>query len=133
MMARIRRKDTVPEIAVRQTLHRLGYRFRLHRRDLPGTPDITLPGRRTILFVHGCFWHRHSGCRFTYSPKSRTDFWSAKFARNIERDKEVGMRLSDLGWHVHVIWECETKDTAELERRLRAVLGSTKTDGRMRR
>ena len=84
MMARIGQKNTAPEIAVRRALHGLGARFRLHRRDLPGTPDVVLPGRRLALLIHGCFWHRHAGCRFAYTPKSRLEFWSAKFARNVD-------------------------------------------------
>ncbi len=124
MMARIGQKNTAPEISVRRVLHRLGFRFRLHRRDLPGTPDIVLAGRRIALLVHGCFWHRHPGCRFAYSPKSRTEFWNAKFARNVIRDREVEQKLTALGWHAHVIWECETADAATLERRLLAILSS---------
>jgi DNA mismatch endonuclease (patch repair protein) len=122
MMARIGQKDTAPEISVRRVLHRLGYRFRLHRRDLPGTPDIVLARRHIALLVHGCFWHRHPGCRFAYSPKSRTEFWNAKFARNVIRDHEVEQKLTTLGWHVHVIWECETGDAATLEHRLLSIL-----------
>ena len=89
MMARIGQKNTRPEISVRRLLHRLGFRFRLHRRDLPGTPDIVFAKRRIALLVHGCFWHRHSGCRFAYMPKSRVEFWGTKFARNVMRDREV--------------------------------------------
>jgi DNA mismatch endonuclease (patch repair protein) len=126
MMARIGQKNTAPEISVRRVLHRLGFRFRLHRRDLPGTPDIVLAGRRIALMVHGCFWHRHPGCRFAYSPKSRTEFWNAKFARNVIRDQEVEQKLTALGWHAHVIWECETRDAAALERRLLAILSPGK-------
>ena len=118
MMARIGQKDTAPEVAVRRVLHRLGFRFRLHRRDLPGTPDIVLVAQRIALLVHGCFWHRHLGCRFAYNPKSRVDFWRAKFDRNVVRDNEVDEALTELGWKVHVIWECETNDISALERRL---------------
>lgn len=121
-MSRIGQKDTAPEIAVRQTLHGLGVRFRLHRRDLPGTPDVVLPGRRLALLVHGCFWHRHAGCRFAYTPKSRPEFWKTKFARNVDRDREVEVVLAELGWRVEVIWECETRDPAVLKGRLRKVL-----------
>jgi DNA mismatch endonuclease, patch repair protein len=118
MMAQIGQRNTAPEIAVRRILHRLGLRFRLHRRDLPGTPDIVLPGRKIALLVHGCFWHRHAGCRFAYTPKSRVDFWKAKFDRNVARDHDVQQALTDLGWRVHVLWECDTRDLAALERRL---------------
>jgi DNA mismatch endonuclease, patch repair protein len=126
MMARIGQKNTAPELATRRALHRLGFRFRLHRRDLPGTPDIVLTRKRIALLVHGCFWHRHPGCRFAYSPKSRKDFWTAKFARNVMRDLEVQQQLTALGWHAHVIWECETEDVAALERVLLALLAPRK-------
>ena len=86
-MSRIRGRDTAPELLVRSALHRAGYRFRLHREDLPGRPDIVLPKYRTVVFVHGCFWHRHKGCRFAYTPKSRVAFWNDKFRRNVERDR----------------------------------------------
>jgi DNA mismatch endonuclease, patch repair protein len=122
MMARIGQRDTAPEIAVRRILHRLGIRFRLHRRDLPGTPDIVLPRRRIAILVHGCFWHRHPRCRFAYMPKSRIEFWKAKFDRNVVRDGEVEKALSDLGWTAHVIWECETENLAVLEKRLRRLI-----------
>ena len=109
-MSRIRSRNTKPEIAVRRVLHSLGYRFRLHRKDLPGTPDIVLPKYKSVIFVHGCFWHRHENCRFSYSPKSRTKFWQDKFADNIERDKQSAADLKMLGWRQLVIWECEAKD-----------------------
>jgi DNA mismatch endonuclease (patch repair protein) len=124
MMARIGQKNTAPELAVRGILHRLGARFRLHRRDLPGTPDIVLPGRRLALLVHGCFWHRHHGCPYCYTPKSRLEFWATKFARNLNRDRAVQRALTDLGWRFAVIWECETRDTRALERRIRRILTS---------
>ncbi|MFN4201852.1 MAG: very short patch repair endonuclease [Tabrizicola sp.] len=108
-MARIRGKDTGPEIAVRKALHAAGFRFRLHRRDLPGTPDIVLPGLRTVVFVHGCYWHRHEGCRNATLPGTRTDFWQAKFAATIERDARFTAALEVLGWKIVVIWECETQ------------------------
>lgn len=117
-MSRIRGKDTKPEIRVRSLLHRMGFRFRLHRRDLPGKPDIVLPAYRTVIFVHGCFWHRHPGCRFAYTPKSRVDFWQTKFRRNVERHQEVTAALEELGWRVVVIWECETASDEQLEQRL---------------
>ena len=109
-MAQIRSRNTKPEIAVRRILHFLGYRFRLHRRDLPGKPDIVLPKYKTVIFVHGCFWHRHKNCRYSYNPKSRVKFWQDKFAANIERDKQSAADLKMLGWQQLVIWECETKD-----------------------
>jgi len=109
-MSRIKSGDTKPELAVRKALHAHGLRFRLHRKDLPGTPDIVLPKHSTVIFVHGCFWHRHKGCRFAYTPKSRMEFWQAKFDSNIERDRRVAQKLSDAGWRVLIIWECETRD-----------------------
>lgn len=122
MMARIGQRDTAPELSVRQSLHRLGYRFRLHRRDLPGRPDITLPRYRTIIFVHGCFWHRHANCRYAYMPKSRVEFWSNKFEKNVERDERVRRELEASGWNVITVWECETFDADRLEARVRKLL-----------
>ena len=118
-MSRIRATNTRPELAVRSLLHRLGYRFRLHRSDLPGKPDIVLPKHKTVLFVHGCFWHRHANCRFASAPKSRTEFWNAKFARNIERDVEIRRSLRRLGWKVIIVWEC---DLAKPKRLLSLIL-----------
>ena len=117
-MSRIKGKDTKPELTVRSILHQNGYRFRLHRKDLPGKPDIVLPRYKKIILVHGCFWHRHPGCKFAYSPKSRVEFWTNKFKDNVKRDSEVQTALKDLGWDVHVIWECETKKMPVLEARL---------------
>lgn len=113
-MAKIRGRDTGPEMLVRRAAHALGLRFRLHRRDLPGTPDLVFPGRRIALFVHGCFWHRHPGCRMAYSPKSRVDFWQTKFDGNVERDARKQRELAEAGWTAVVIWECETRDQARL-------------------
>lgn len=121
-MARIGPKNTTPELIVRQVLHHMGYRFRLHRRDLPGKPDVVLSRHRTIFQIHGCFWHRHPGCRFAYSPKSRADFWQAKFESNVTRDRKVEHELREMGWKVQVIWECETHDPAALEDLLRRAL-----------
>lgn len=112
MMSAIRGRNTRPEINVRQALHKAGYRFRLHRRDLPGSPDIVLPKYRTCIFVHGCFWHRHAGCRFTTTPATRHDFWLAKFAANKARDSDVQRRLVEAGWRVIVVWECGIKRDA---------------------
>jgi DNA mismatch endonuclease (patch repair protein) len=95
-------------------LHQMGYRFRLHRKDLPGKPDIVLPKYETVIFVHGCFWHRHPNCRFAYIPKSRVEFWTKKFARNVERHAEVETELTASGWRVVVVWECETKSAESL-------------------
>lgn len=123
LMGRIRGADTGPEMAVRRAAHRLGYRFRLHRRSLPGRPDLVFPSRRAAIFVHGCFWHRHEGCRKASSPKTRVEFWEAKFARNVERDAEVQQRLRAAGWRVLVIWECEIGRNGDLDRTLREFLG----------
>ena len=121
-MARIQATNTKPEMAVRRAAHALGYRFRLYRRDLPGCPDVVFPSRRKVILVHGCFWHRHHGCRFAYSPKSNVQFWTSKFARNVERDLVVISRLVDLGWAPLIVWECETGDSVELAARLTAFL-----------
>ena len=110
MMSRIRSKNTKPELAVRSMLHRMGYRFRLHRRDLPGCPDIVLPKYKTVIFVHGCFWHQYPGCKYAYNPKSRKAFWQKKFKQNVERHKRVRKELTKLGWKVIVIWECQIKN-----------------------
>jgi DNA mismatch endonuclease (patch repair protein) len=109
---------------VRRILHRNGLRFRLHRRDLPGTPDIVLPSRRTVIFVHGCFWHRHKGCSRASTPTINSERWRLKFERNVARDAETHAALRELGWTVLVIWECELKNEAELENRLRNRFGS---------
>lgn len=114
-MSRIRSANTKPELCVRSLLHRMGFRFRLHRKDLPGRPDIVLSRLKTVIFVHGCYWHRHPGCRFAYEPKSRVEFWTAKFRDNVERDKRNLDALEALGWRVLVIWECEVADQAHLD------------------
>jgi DNA mismatch endonuclease (patch repair protein) len=107
MMSGIRGRDTKPELAVRQFLHSRGFRYRLHARELPGRPDIVLPRYRTVVFVHGCFWHRHEGCRLAYTPKSHRKFWLTKLEGNAERDVRVQRQLRDLGWRVETVWECE--------------------------
>lgn len=122
MMSGIRGRDTKPEIAVRRLAHRLGYRFRLHRRDLPGTPDLVFPGRKKVIFVHGCFWHRHPGCRFAYQPKSNVGKWQAKFEANVARDARVREELARIGWDVLTIWECETADLDMLTNKLATFL-----------
>lgn len=108
-MAAVKGKDTRPEIRVRKMLHNLGYRFRLHRKDLPGKPDIVLPKHRLCFFVHGCFWHQHPGCKRSTIPESNKDFWLTKFEGTRKRDIQAKNELEKLGWHVCVIWECETK------------------------
>ena len=107
MMSRIKARHTEPEIAVRRIAHGLGLRFRLHRKDLPGCPDLVFPRFRAAVFVHGCFWHRHAGCRYAYTPKTRVAFWTEKFSRNVARDRRAAEALRTRGWRVLVIWECE--------------------------
>jgi DNA mismatch endonuclease (patch repair protein) len=113
-MSRIRGRDTRPEKIVRSALHRMGFRFRLHRRGLPGSPDIVLPRHRVAIFVHGCFWHRHPRCRFAYTPKSRLEFWSRKFEENKARDRRARRALRRQGWRVLTVWECQTEKPAAL-------------------
>ena len=113
-MSAIKSKNTKPEIAVRKLLHSMGYRFRLHRKDLPGSPDIVLPKYKTVIFVHGCFWHRHKDCKYATTPKTREEFWNNKFRSNVERDLEVQENIKNIEWRSVVIWECETKDIENL-------------------
>lgn len=126
IMGLVRPRGSGPEKIVRSAIHRLGLRFRLHRRDLPGTPDIVLPRHRTVVFVHGCFWHRHSGCKKATMPKSNTEFWHTKFERNVQRDKENRRALKKLGWNVVTVWQCEVpsieKATDMLKVRLVGIL-----------
>lgn len=117
-MSLIPGKDTRPERIVRSLLHRIGFRFRLHRRDLPGKPDIVLPRRKAVIFVHGCFWHQHQGCKGATIPKTNTEFWLKKFNRNVERDLEATTALKGTGWRVLYVWECEIKDLDALADRL---------------
>ncbi len=118
-MAGVRSRDTKPELLVRSLLHRLGYRFRLHRSDLPGKPDIVLPKYKTVLFVHGCFWHQHRGCPASARPASNVEYWNKKLDSNVKRDVVSKAKLEDLGCRVLTVWECETKTPAALEARLR--------------
>lgn len=106
-MSRIRSTDTKPEVTLRKALHRLGFRFRLHGRHLPGKPDIVLTKYRTVIFVHGCFWHRHEGCKVATTPKSNTEFWIEKFNRNVARDAAAVEQLKTAGWRVIIVWECD--------------------------
>jgi DNA mismatch endonuclease (patch repair protein) len=122
-MRRIRKVDTKPELRVRRLAHRLGYRFRLHRRNLPGTPDLVFPRLRKAILVHGCFWHQHPGCRLARAPKSRLEYWEPKLRRNQERDKLARAELAARGWEVLVVWECETERAETLAARISAFLG----------
>jgi DNA mismatch endonuclease, patch repair protein len=123
-MSRIRAKDTQPELVVRSILHKMGFRFRVHVRTLPGCPDIVLRRWRTVVLVHGCFWHRHRGCALAYTPKTRPRFWLAKFEGNVQRDRDVQRVLRGGGWKVVVVWECEISDTERLAKRLRDAVSS---------
>ena len=122
LMARITGKNSKPELVVRRLAHGLGHRFRLHRRDLPGTPDLVFARLRKLIFVHGCFWHRHRGCSRTTTPKTRTAYWRDKFERNTKRDATRERQLKVLGWEVLVVWECETLDPSTLALRLQQFL-----------
>jgi len=118
MMAGIRGKNTRPEMIVRRALHAMGLRYRLGGCGLPGKPDLVFRRQRKAVFVHGCFWHRHQGCQHATTPSTREDFWAAKFAANVERDRRVQAELRELGWWVHVIWECELRDAESRKVRL---------------
>jgi DNA mismatch endonuclease (patch repair protein) len=125
-MARIKRSNTTPELIVRRLLHRLGYRFRIQQKGVPGRPDIALPGRRKAIFVHGCFWHAHENCPVGRVPKTRTEFWQAKFAANRERDARLEAQARRAGWSCLVVWECELKDESRLTSVLKTHLGPTR-------
>lgn len=126
IMGRVRSKNTRPEIAVRRLFHKLGHRFRLHRSDLPGRPDMVLTGPRVAVFVHGCFWHRHAGCASTRTPKSRVGFWEGKFSDNVRRDRAARRALRRDGWRVLVVWECQVANVTRLENRIRRFMEGTR-------
>lgn len=115
-MSGIGGKNTKPELLVRKALFAAGFRFRLHRKDLPGRPDVVLPGRRVVVFVHGCFWHAHQGCPYAKTPATRREFWEAKLAANVERDRSTREALLSAGWRVLVVWECATRSSGVRER-----------------
>lgn len=119
IMSSIKSKNTKPEVAVRALLHRLGFRFRLHSKLFPGKPDIILPKYKTVIFVHGCFWHRHKKCKIATVPSSNVDFWNEKFSRNVARDKKNLRAIRREGWKALTVWECELKNTDKLLQRLR--------------
>jgi DNA mismatch endonuclease, patch repair protein len=129
IMSHIKGQDSAVEIKVRAILHRMGYRFRLHRRDLPGRPDIVLPGLRKVIFVHGCFWHGHKRCRRASIPKTNEEFWRQKLHSNCLRDKRVCRSLRSSGWDVLIVWQCQVRNAAQLERRLCNFLSLSKTLG----
>ena len=118
IMAAVHSEDTRPEMAVRKIVHGLGYRYRLHVRALPGRPDLVFPSRRKVIFVHGCFWHRHSKCRYATSPKTREEFWRAKFTSNVARDRSARRELKRMDWAVLTVWQCELKKPDKLTERL---------------
>ena len=122
LMAKIKGKNTAPERAVRSLLHRAGYRFRIHVRGLPGTPDIVLPRHRAIIFVHGCFWHRHANCKIATTPQSHRKFWADKFARNVANDRKHRRRLRRLGWKVVIVWSCQLKHSDRVLAKIEKVL-----------
>ena len=124
LMSRIRSVDTKPELFVRRTLHAMGYRFRTHVRGLPGRPDLVFTRRRAVVFVHGCFWHRH-GCKKTYVPKVREEFWQGKFKTNVDRDERNRLQLLETGWRVMVVWECEVENDDSVLDRIVSFLGPT--------
>ena len=122
MMAGIKGKNTRPELVVRKLVHGMGFRYRLHRKDLPGSPDLVFPRLKKVIFVHGCFWHRHAGCRFAYTPKSNAQFWLDKLEGNIRRDGQAVMALDTLDWQVLIVWECEVSDLPALNRKVSSFL-----------
>jgi DNA mismatch endonuclease (patch repair protein) len=128
-MRRIRGKNTRPELRVRRTVHALGFRFRLHRTNLPRTPDLVLPRLRKVIFVHGCFWHQHTGCRLARMPKKHLDYWLPKFERNRRRDSHVTDQLLKIGWEVCVVWECQTQNLPSLTALLEDMLGARAASG----
>lgn len=121
-MSRVRAKDSKPEMQLRRLVHGLGFRYRLHARDLPGKPDLVLPRWRAVIFMHGCFWHRHPGCALARLPKSKLDFWQTKLEANRQRDRLNQQRLRELGWRVLVVWECELKHLDRVARVVRDFL-----------
>lgn len=126
-MSRIRGANTKPELRLRRLLHGMGLRYRLHRRDLPGKPDIVFPSAKTVVFVHGCYWHRHEGCRLTTTPKTNVEFWQTKFDANVRRDASARAELERLGWAVITVWECETRDDTLLREAVHRVASAVRS------
>ncbi|MFN7042533.1 MAG: very short patch repair endonuclease [Acidovorax temperans] len=131
MMSGIRAKNSAPELLVRKALFAMGHRYRLHRRDLPGTPDIVMPGRKIAIFVHGCFWHAHQGCKYAKMPSTRIDFWTAKLRGNVDRDQRAAAKLAEMGWRVLNIWECSTRDPEAAAGLLEALRQWVNSDARI--
>ena len=127
IMSRIRSTNTKPEMVVRKMLHAAGYRYRLHRKDLPGKPDIVLPKYQAVIFVNGCFWHHHEGCRIAATPKSNAEFWLSKLSKNVERDQKNSERLRSDGWRVLVIWECACRQVHNKQTLLKKMLSFINT------
>jgi len=123
IMSRVKGRDTKPEMVVRSVVHRMGFRFRVHRRDLPGNPDVVLPRYHKVIFVHGCFWHGHRGCPRSKRPTTNEEFWSKKLDGNIKRDHRYRRQLRKMGWRVLVVWECETRKPEKLLKKLEGFLG----------
>jgi len=130
MMSGIRSKNTKPEVSLRHAMHQRGFRYRLHSAKLAGRPDLIFPKHRAVVFVHGCFWHRHEGCRLAAKPSTRPEFWARKFSDNVIRDKNVKHRLEGDGWRVAVVWECVLKRREQIELAANALAGWLTTDGR---
>lgn len=128
-MSRVRSKNTKPEMAVRRLVHAMGYRYRLHSKRLPGRPDMVFSSRRKVIFVHGCFWHRHEGCPKCRLPKSRLDYWLPKLEGNKARDAANQSELRKMGWDVLTVWECEIKDTEKLASKIAGFLGESEKQG----
>jgi DNA mismatch endonuclease (patch repair protein) len=132
LMSRIRSSNTQPELVVRRLLHAMGFRFRLHRRDLPGQPDLVLPRHKLVIFVHGCFWHQHPGCGLASSPKSRQNYWGPKLTATVERDRRNAGHLREIGWRVETIWECDTRKAERLAARVAEIVEGLPTAARRR-
>ena len=129
-MSRIRSQDTSPELRVRSLIHRAGYRYRLHVKEMPGKPDIVMPRYRTAILINGCFWHRHPNCRYATTPKTNTDYWQRKFERNVARDRTAHDELARNGWKILVIWECQTRDKESLATLIGEILPPRKENTR---
>jgi DNA mismatch endonuclease, patch repair protein len=127
-MRRIRSRDSRPELRVRKLLFGLGYRYRLSLKSLPGRPDIVFTARRKAIFVHGCFWHVHQGCRLSHQPTTNKAYWSTKLQRNVARDRAAVDQLAQMGWDVQVIWECQTRDLAMLKAKLQGFLNAKRME-----